>query len=99
MACVAEQAWIPHKWCLVGEDKPRMRSDEATKLGQKMHMRLGFPLRLVVNMSNNCVSFQKRKKEKRKKEKKKKKLKSTINNLHHSQKFSQRSTNLNDTST
>ena len=27
----SNKAWIPHKWCSVGEDKPRLRSDKATK--------------------------------------------------------------------
>ena len=30
---VLEQAWIFHKRCSIGEDKPRLRSDEATKSG------------------------------------------------------------------
>ena len=37
-ACVVEQTWIPHKRCSIGEDKPRLRSDEATKPGQKIYI-------------------------------------------------------------
>ena len=41
--CVIEQAWIPHKRCSIGEKKPRLRSDEATKSGQKIYMGLNSP--------------------------------------------------------
>ena len=33
--CVVKQAWIPHKQCSIGKDKPCLRSSEATKPGQK----------------------------------------------------------------
>ena len=42
-ACVVEQAWIPHKRCSIGKDKPRLRSDEATKPERKIYMGLNFP--------------------------------------------------------
>ena len=38
VACVVEQAWIPHKRCSIGKDKSRLRSDEATKPGRKIYM-------------------------------------------------------------
>ena len=31
-----KQVWIPHKRCSVDEDKPRLRSKEATKSEKKM---------------------------------------------------------------
>ena len=52
-ACVVEQAWIPHKRCSMGEDKPHLRSDEATKPRQKTYMGLNFLSRLVVSVSRS----------------------------------------------
>ena len=37
-ACVVEQAWIPHKRCSNGEDKPHLRFNKATKPGQKKNI-------------------------------------------------------------
>ena len=34
---MAKEAWIPHKLCSIGEGKPRLRSDEATKLGENVN--------------------------------------------------------------
>ena len=42
VARVSEQVWIPHERCLVGEDKPHLRSDESTKEGEKYIWDLGF---------------------------------------------------------
>ena len=49
---VAEQVWIPHKLCLVGEGEPSLESNEAYKDARKMNMRLEFFLRLVMNVSS-----------------------------------------------
>ena len=35
VVCVVKQAWIPHKWYVVGEDKPCLRSNETIKSGEK----------------------------------------------------------------
>ena len=40
VACVVEQGWIPHKRYSIGEEKPRLRSDVATKSGRKIYMGL-----------------------------------------------------------
>ena len=43
VACVVEQAWILHKRYSIGEDKPHLRFNEATKSGQKIYMGLDSP--------------------------------------------------------
>ena len=40
---VAEQAWILYKLCSVGKNKPRRKSNEATKSGEKCIWDLGSP--------------------------------------------------------
>ena len=42
MTCVVEHAWISHQRCLIGEDKPCLRSYEATKL-KYIYMGLNSP--------------------------------------------------------
>ena len=42
-ACVVEQTWILHKRSSIGEDKPRLRFDEATKQRRKIYMGLYSP--------------------------------------------------------
>ena len=53
MVYVSEQAWIPHKWSLVSEDKSCLRSNEAKKHSKNCESGLIPPLRLVVNMSRS----------------------------------------------
>ena len=56
--CVTEQAWIPHKLCLVGWRQTLSKVQRSHKEGQKMYMGLGFLLRLVVSMSRQDVHTQ-----------------------------------------
>ena len=50
---MAKQTWIPHKLCSVGEDKPCLRSNVATKLDEKCEWGLSSPSRLVMSMSRS----------------------------------------------
>lgn len=37
VVCVAEKAWILHKFCLVCKDEPRLRLDEATNSSKNVN--------------------------------------------------------------
>ena len=52
---MAEQVWIPHKLYSMGKNKPCLRSNKATKSGEK-NIGFGSPSRLVVRVSRSTVT-------------------------------------------